>query len=250
MLETYEFPGPGDTPLLIAHGLFGSARNWRAIAKRLSDTRKIIAVDMRNHAQSPWFETHTYFDMAEDVAEVIRSLNVPVDLLGHSMGGKAAMVLATSEPNLVRSLVVADIAPVTYDHSQLGPIAAMQSLDLDTVETRNDAAEQLGHLDPGLASFLIQSLDLENRKWRLNLKVLSAEMDNIVGFPEISGSFEGRTLFLTGALSDYVTSGNRERIKELFPAARFAKLPGAGHWLHADRPKEFVAAVSVFLGNP
>ncbi|EBA12993.1 alpha/beta fold hydrolase [Roseobacter sp. CCS2] len=244
MLNTVTYDGPAGTPLLIAHGLFGSARNWGVIAKRLSAARTVIAVDMRNHAGSPWENTHTYHDLADDLAEV---LDGPADVLGHSMGGKAAMVLALKNPNLINKLIVADIAPVTYSHSQIGPIEAMRQVDLNAVTNRSDAKAQLGNLEPGVDDFLLQSLDMKEKRWRLNLDILAAEMDKIIGFPEISGQFDGPTLFLSGANSDYVQRDARPQIKALFPAAKFAKIPGAGHWLHAEKPREFAAAVSAFL---
>lgn len=234
-------------PLLIAHGLFGSGRNWGVIAKRLSDTRDVIAVDMRNHGTSFRAKTQSYADMAGDLAEVIADLGGPVDLLGHSMGGKAAMVLAVERPELVRKLIVADIAPVGYSHTQMGPIEAMRRVDLSRVERRSDAVAQLSDLDPMLQSFLTQSLEVAEKRWRLNLDVLAAEMDKIIGFPSLDGSFDGAVLFLSGAASDYVLPDHREIIKPLFPNAKFAKIPDAAHWLHAERPRAFEAAVRVFL---
>ncbi len=245
MLNTVTYDGPAGTPLLIAHGLFGSARNWGVIAKRLSATRPVITVDMRNHGGSPWYDSHSYHDQAADLAEVITG---PTDVLGHSMGGKAAMVLALTQPALVNRLIVADIAPVAYTHSQNGPIAAMRAVDLAGISNRADAKAQLGPLDPGVDDFLLQSLDMKERRWRLNLDVLAAEMDKIIGFPEVNNRFDGATLFLSGGNSDYVKPEARTQIKALFPAAHFAKIPGAGHWLHAEKPREFEAAVSAFLG--
>lgn len=247
MLNTVIHGNASDTvPLLIAHGLFGSARNWGVVAKRLSEDRQVLAVDMRNHGESPWYETNSYIDMAGDLADAI---GTPADVLGHSMGGKASMVLALTRPDLVRKLVVADIAPVGYGHTQMPLIEAMRALDLDQVETRGDADRQLQPLiqEPGVRAFLLQSLDVKNRRWRLNLDVLAREMDRIIGFPEIEGEFRGPALFLTGATSDYVRPEHRGRIRALFPHAVFAKIPGAGHWLHADKPREFEAAVSAFL---
>ena len=233
-------------PLLIAHGLFGSARNWGVIAKRLSADRQVICVDMRNHGTSPWFDTHSYHDLANDLAEV---LDGPSDVLGHSMGGKAAMVLALSRPDLVNRLIVADIAPVGYTHTQMGPIEAMRSVDMSRVERRSDAGEQLIGLDPGVDTFLLQSLDLKSKTWRFNLDVLAAEMDKIIGFPDVSGAFTNPTLFLSGAKSNYVRREDRDLIKGMFPTARFAKIPEAGHWLHAEKPREFQAAVAAFLNG-
>lgn len=250
MLNIIRHDGPeGPVPLLIAHGLFGSGRNWGVIAKRLSSDRTVIAVDMRNHGSSPWSDSHSYPDMAEDLAEVIRASGRPMAVLGHSMGGKAAMMLALQHPDLVDSLIVADIAPVAYTHDQSRYIEAMQSVDLDRVEKRSDAEKQLAELvdDPTLPAFFTQSLDIQNKRWRLNLASLAEQMPLILGFPEVAGNFEKRTLFLTGALSPYVGAQHRDRIKALFPAARFAKIPDAGHWLHAEKPRDFEAALRVWL---
>jgi pimeloyl-ACP methyl ester carboxylesterase len=238
-------------PLIIAHGLYGSGRNWGVLAKRLSDTRHVITPDMRNHGQSPFEPTQSYDDMANDLAELIAQIGGPVDLCGHSMGGKAAMVLALRHPELLRRLIVADIAPVRYGHSQSHHIAAMRAVDLSVVTRRSEAAEQLGALgvEPALQSFFTQSLDVAGKRWRLNLDVLEAQMPEIIGFPEVSGKFENPALFLTGADSDYVLPEHRPVIKSFFPAARFAKLPKAGHWLHADRPREFEAAVRAYLDS-
>lgn len=239
-------------PLLIVHGLFGSARNWGAIQRRLADGRRVMAIDQRNHGESFRALTQTYADMAADLAEVIESEGVPFDVLGHSMGGKAAMLLALTRPDLVNRLVVADIAPVAYGHSNRHLVQAMAGLDLTGLTQRGEADRRLEPSvpDPGTRAFLLQSLDLKDNppRWRLNLPVLDAEMDKITGWPEgVTGRYEGPVLFLSGALSDYVRPENREAIKALFPRAVLAKLPGAGHWLHADRPREFEAAIRAFL---
>ncbi|WP_306153942.1 alpha/beta fold hydrolase [Roseovarius sp. MMSF_3281] len=246
MLNTIEHGTRTDRPgLLIVHGLYGSARNWGVIAKRLSEDRQVVAVDMRNHGLSPWYETHSYPDMADDLAQVLQGLEGPFDLLGHSMGGKAAMVLALTRPEVVNRLIVADIAPVAYGHSQIEFIKAMKAVDLTRVERRSDAAEQLERVvdDPTLVTFFTQSIDIKEKKWRLNLDVLAREMPRILSFPEVSGQFDKPTLFLSGANSDYVKREDRDHIKALFPQAQFAKIPGAGHWLHAEKPREFEAAV-------
>ncbi|WP_425102459.1 alpha/beta fold hydrolase [Tropicibacter sp. S64] len=250
MLNTIPHGSATDKPtLLIVHGLYGSARNWGVIAKRLSDERQVIAVDQRNHGDSPWKDSHAYEDMAGDLAEVIESLGGPVDVVGHSMGGKAAMVLAVTRPKLVNRLIVADIAPVAYGHSQIQFIEAMRSVDLTTVEKRSDATEQLAKVveDKTLQAFFTQSLDLKAKRWVLNLDVLAAEMPKILSFPSLAGQFDGPALFLSGAESDYVLPEHRPAIRALFPKARFAKLPGAGHWLHAEKPREFEASVRAFL---
>ena len=245
MLNKIVHGDPTDLPpLLIAHGLFGSARNWGVIAKRLSHNRQVVAVDMRNHGQSPWFDSHSYEDLAEDLAHVMPG---PFHLLGHSMGGKAAMVMASRYPEKLVSLIVADIAPVAYSHTQMGPIEAMRAVDMSKVENRADAKSQLTGLEPGVPDFLLQSFDLKTKSWRFNLDVLAAEMDKIIGFPDDIAPCGAPTLFLSGASSDYVRSEYRDLIREKFTAAKFAKIPQAGHWLHAEKPREFEAAVAAFL---
>ena len=236
--------------LLIAHGLYGSGRNWGVIAKRLSDERQVVAVDMRNHGQSDWKSSHSYPDLASDLSEVLVHLDGPFDVMGHSMGGKAAMMLAVEQPEQVNRLIVADIAPIGYAHTQAHHIETMKSIDLNRIEKRSDAIALLEPLveDPQLVSFFLQSLDVKNRRWVLNLDVLKDEMPKIIGFPELSGHYEGPTLFLSGAASDYVKREHRPEIKRLFPNAQFAKIPGAEHWLHAQKPREFEAAVRTWLG--
>jgi len=253
MLNTVRYGPESGQPLVIAHGLFGSARNWGAISRRLSESRPVIAVDMRNHATSPWFDSQSYADMAADLSGVIQAAGGRADLLGHSMGGKAAMVLALTRPEVIDHLIVADIAPVAYGHTLSHLIKAMRAVDLSAVTTRRDADEQLRQhvADDATRAFLLQSLDLKSSppRWRLNLDVLDAEMDRITGFPEIGGRFDGPTLFVTGQNSDYVRPEHRPRILELFPNAQFVEIPDAGHWLHAQQPRAFISAVQGFLGG-
>lgn len=252
MIKTHAFGSPTAlTPLLIVHGLFGSARNWGVIARRLATDRLVVTVDMRNHGESGWTESHGYPDLAADLAGVIRATGGHMDVLGHSMGGKAAMQLALTEGALVRRLVVADIAPVAYGHSQNHLVTAMRGLDLAGVTTRGEADRRLAQSveDEGVRAFLLQSLDLKATppRWRLNLNLLQTEMERITGWPETEGRFDGPALFLSGSLSDYVRPEHRDKIKTQFPKAKFARIPGAGHWLHAERPREFEAAVRAFL---
>ncbi|MGH1330986.1 MAG: alpha/beta fold hydrolase [Paracoccaceae bacterium] len=250
MLNTVISGAPSDKPpLLIAHGLFGSARNWGVIAKRMSDARQVITVDMRNHGSSARKPSQSYADMAADLAQTIENNGGRADVMGHSMGGKAAMMLALNRPELIRRLIIADIAPVAYTHSQNHLIEAMRALDLSRVEKRSDADAQLAeHIDePGVRAFLLQSLDVKAKRWLLNLDVLEAYMPKIVGWPGPTGQFDGPTFFLSGGESDYVKRADRDRIKALFPRARFASIPGAGHWLHAEKPREFEAAMRAFL---
>lgn len=257
MLATQRFPSKdasGAPPLLIVHGLFGSGRNWGAIARALSARREVVTVDQRNHGESPWLPSHAYADMAADLAAVIAAEGRQMDVLGHSMGGKAAMVLALTAPHLVDRLIVADIAPVAYTHDNTRHIATMRALDLSPPRTRAEFDRRLAAMEPdaGLRAFFLQSLDLKSDppRWRLNLDVLEAFMPQITGWPAPPGRFDGRALFLSGALSHYVRPEHRDTIRALFPHARFAKLPDAGHWLHADQPRGFTETVEIFLYTP
>jgi esterase len=254
MLTHHHYPAqnPQNRPLLIAHGLFGSARNWNVAARNLATTRDVVTVDMRNHGESAWMPTHTYADLAADLAEVIRAMGAPMDVLGHSMGGKAAMMLALTTPDLVGQLVVGDIAPVPYTHDNTHHITAMRALPMVPM-TRSYADKTLTPLvpDPSLRAFFLQSLDLRSSppRWRLNLDVLQTYMPQVVGWPETHGQFHGRTLFLSGGKSSYVLPEYRDAIRALFPHARFVKIPDAGHWLHAEAPRAFEATVDVFLSH-
>lgn len=250
MLNFQTYGDPAHPTLLIAHGLYGSGRNWGVIAKRLSDVRHVVAVDMRNHGRSFWSDDHTYPALATDLAQVAQYFGVPMEVLGHSMGGKAAMMLALHHPDLVTRLIVGDIAPVAYNHSQVQYIHAMRQVDLSNVSRRSDAQEQLANLgvDATLQAFFTQSLDVAESRWLYNLDALEANMADILSFPSSEKqTFNRPTLFLSGALSDYVTQDHRPTIRSLFPQARFAKLTGAGHWLHAEKPRAFEDAVRVFL---
>lgn len=255
MLNMLDYPGPegasNQVPLLIAHGLFGSARNWNVIAKRLSDARRVVAVDMRNHGDSPWFDTHSYPAMADDLAEVIDALGGRADVLGHSMGGKAAMVLATQTPDRVRHLLVADIAPVAYGHSQAPVAEAMQAVDLAQVSRRSEADVQLkAHLDDAmLRAFLLQSLtvDGDGARWKLNLDVLAAQMPLIMGFPESGARFDGRATAIRGGASDYVTDGRVDALRGVLPNVEVVTMDGLGHWLHAEDPRGFEAELRRLL---
>ena len=234
---------------MIIHGLYGSGRNWGVIAKRLSDKFHVIAVDLRNHGESPWFDSHNYHDMAQDLVEVINYLNIRPDIIGHSMGGKAAMVLALKNPNFVNRLLIADIAPVKYEHDQSKFIEAMQKVDLSKVEKRSEAIAALSNFveDKSLQSFFTQSLDLKTKSWKLNLDILSSQMHEILSFPKIDEKFSGQTLFFRGEKSKYIRAEHREVINSLFTKARFATLKDAGHWLHAEKPREFENVARLFF---
>jgi esterase len=252
-LNAIRHEGPAGVPLLIAHGLFGSARNWGAVAKRLSAGREVVAVDMRNHGASARDTDHSYAAQADDLAEAVEALGGRADVLGHSMGGKAAMVLALTRPEVVRRLVVADIAPVAYEHTQMGFVEAMRDLDLEGVTRRSEADRRLAGAVPdrGVRAFLLQSLVLGEggARWALNLETLGAQMPAIMGFPAVEGRFEGPVLVLRGGDSDYVGDDRLAAFRGLFPDMRVETLEGAGHWLHAERPDAFAEVVATFLSH-
>jgi esterase len=251
MLNVTTYEGGAGVPLLLAHGLFGSGRNLGPLARRLAVDREVHVVDMRNHGDSPWFDSQSYPDMAGDLADVIERLGAPMAVFGHSMGGKAAMALALSRPELVAALIVGDIAPVAYSHSHLGNAEAMMAIDLEAVTSRKDADALLAARidDPGTRAFLLQSLDMSAKRWKLNLAVLARDMDLVTGWPDVKGRYDGPTLFLHGANSPYVQPQHHDSILDQFPHARFQSLEGAGHWIHADKPVDTAEAIASFLAQ-
>lgn len=245
----------GLPPVLLVHGLFGSAKNLGGIARRLDEQRKVISVDMRNHGDSPHDPDHSYPALADDLRQVIEAHGGVADVVGHSMGGKTSMVLALSHPQMVRRLAVLDIAPVSYGHTQQEYVDAMQGLDLDGLKLRSEADKRLAQSvdEAGVRAFLLQSLDLkaDPPRWKLNLPVLSDQMSSLVGWPDglPKGAFDGPALFLAGADSDYTRAGkNADAIHEYFPQAELRYIANCGHWLHAEEPKQVADAVADFLG--
>ncbi len=248
---TTESPG---APLVIAHGLLGQGRNFGTLARGFAEKRTVFSVDMRNHGDSPWHELMDYHAMADDLAAVIEThADGKAHLLGHSMGGKAAMAMALKRPELLASLVVADIAPIAYDHEYHKEIAAMQKVGLEGISRRKQADQILQATIPqaSMRAFLLQNLNVSEGKarWKPNLKVLDASMSDITGWPtpDRGAQFEGPTLFVKGGDSTYVLESHEPMIRGLFPSAVFTSITGAGHWLHAERPKPFFETVHRFL---
>jgi pimeloyl-ACP methyl ester carboxylesterase len=240
-------------PLVVLHGLFGQAKNWATIAKGLADGRRVIAADLRNHGQSPWTEEMDYPAMAVDVAALIEGLpEGRAELLGHSMGGKAAMVLALSRPELVARLVVADIAPVAYSGgSLLAFVDAILAVDPAQYASRKEVEQALKRAvqDPGIRQFLLSNLARgeDGFRWTLNLRAIRRAMDTLTGWPDVDGRYDGPTLFLAGERSDYVTEAAQPAIDRHFPEARTERVP-AGHWIHAEAPRATLRALRGFLG--
>lgn len=238
------------SPVLLLHGLFGAARNWGGIQKRLAQRHRVIAPDLRNHGESP-HAPGGYAEMAADICELIaaRGLRAPA-VLGHSMGGKVAMALALRHGGMVGRLIVADIAPVKYPPAMRTYLAAMRAIPLKEGLTRKeaDAALEPTIPEPGIRAFLLQSLDFSASPpaWKLGLAELGESMPAIEDFTE-TGRYEGPTLVLAGAQSRYIRPDNHELFRRLFPQARFAVVEKAGHWLHADNPHGFLAEVEPAL---
>jgi esterase len=248
--------GSDGPPLLILHGLFGSARNWASIAQRLAASHRVLALDARNHGASPWAETMSYAEMVEDTASVVRSRDLaPSDVIGHSMGGKIAMLYALTRPREIGRLIVVDVAPVGYPPVLAGYARAMRTLDLAGLTRR---AEANARLAPAIAdsedrAFLLQNLviDEAGAHWRLNLPVIEDAMPEISGFPELPAdlSYDGPTLFVAGERSSYVGREHRPAIERLFPQAQILRVKDAGHWVHAERPEAFLSVATAFLGQ-
>ncbi len=243
-------------PLVIAHGLFGSARNFNTLGRKLAAGRRVVMLDMRNHGASPWDDAMDYPAMAGDLAEAVERLaGGRAVVMGHSMGGKAAMALALTRPELVEALIVADIAPVAYPHTHLPYVQAMRAADLSGVTRRSDVDPMLADAvpDPMLRSFLLQNLLIEDgrARWRFNLEAMEREMPRLTGWPDSwpHARYDGPALFLHGSESPYVPEDSRPVIEALFPNAEMQSIEGAGHWLHAEKPGEFAAAVLDWLAR-
>lgn len=248
-----EYGDGGATPLLLLHGLFGSSANWHGIARRLADSRRVLVPDLRSHGRSPSGDIVSYPAMADDLTKLLDAEGIgEVAIVGHSMGGKAAMWLALTHPERVRALAVVDIAPVAYPHRFDTIFDPLLTLDLSRLMDRKAADALLaGRLpDPSLRGYLLQSLVREGEgwRWRLDLQALAASIDEIVSFSDPGGrKYPGPTLFIYGTESDYVSGEHLRAIRGLFPLARLRAVPGAGHWVYADQPDAFVRALESFL---
>ncbi len=262
--------GEAGPRVVFVHGLFGQGKNWTTIAKGLAENHRVTLVDLPNHGHSPWTDRVDYADMAGLLAAELELLGEPVTLAGHSMGGKVAMTLALRRPELLRALVVVDIAPSVYPISggrtddpdeEASPFAAyiqaMRALDLDALEKRQDADDALRAAVPSrmVRSFLLQSLVRDGIgtdggwRWRLNLDLLERDLGELRGFPEppAGAHFDGPVLWIAGANSTYVLPEDRPRMEELFPSTRLVRVKNAGHWVHSEQPEVFLETVRRFL---
>jgi pimeloyl-ACP methyl ester carboxylesterase len=243
-------------PVAILHGLFGSGRNWRSVAQHLAARHRVVTFDLRNHGASPWADGMSYGEMVEDLRASLRARGIErAALLGHSMGGKVAMLMALLHPGEVDRLVVVDIAPAANPPTLLAYVRAMRAVDLSGVRRRSEADLQLAEAvpDPAERAFLLQNLVIgENvAQWRLNLQAIERGYSEIVDFLDLPAGtvYPGPALFVSGTRSNYIRPEHEPLIRHLFPQARIARIEGAGHWVHAEQPQAFLQAVAPFLAG-
>jgi pimeloyl-ACP methyl ester carboxylesterase len=248
----------GDAGPVVAfcHGLFGQGKNWTQVAKDLARDHRVLLLDMPNHGRSPWTETFDYLDLADRVADALRDEG-PVALVGHSMGGKIAMVMALRHPELVERLVVVDVSPAAYSSGRefVGYIETMRAMDLSSLERRDQADEALREAVPSatVRGFLLQNLrrEADGWHWQVNLDLLGDEMAALVGWPDEElgdASYDGPVLWIGGALSDYVGDEYAPEMDRRFPRNRRVMIKDAGHWVHSQQPAVVVEVLRRFLG--
>ena len=249
----YKELGEGSKSLIILHGLFGSSDNWLTIGRKLSEEYKVYIVDQRNHGDSPHSDEHSYKAMAQDLADFIKQHKIEnPHIMGHSMGGKTAMHFAVTHPDLFDKLIVVDIAPKAYPvhHDQI--LEGLKSIDLDAVKTRSDADKQLSEYVPelGVRQFLLKNLNRDAKKqysWKINLDVLDKNIEQISEGLEKRLATEKPVLFVGGKNSYYIKEGDYITINNFFPNAKIEMVEGAGHWIHAEKPEEFLSIIEDFL---
>ena len=241
--------------LVFCHGLFGQGRNWTQIAKAFASDHRVTLVDMPDHGRSDWNDAFDYLRAAEQVAELF-SADDPVALVGHSMGGKIAMLIALTRPELVERLCVVDVSPATYGSTDefRGYLDAMLGLDLDVVTRRDevDAALRDAVRDDAVRSFLLQNLrrDGDSWRWQANLEVFRRDLEVLRGWPEeaVEGrTYDGPVLWIAGADSGYIRPEYAAAMQELFPTVRRVTIKGAGHWVHSEQPAIFTEVLRRFL---
>ena len=237
-------------PAILLHGLFGTASNFATIQKRLAAGRRVLAFDLRNHGRSGHDTAMTYGLMAQDVLDTLHAHGLErAALVGHSMGGKVAMQAALRYPDRITRLLVADIAPIAYRPRYRAISEAMLSLPLRPGLTRAAADQWLSEAvdDPAVRGFLLSNLRFGAAPaWRIGLAEIASALPEIEGW-SAAGVYEGPTLVLRGERSDYILPEHRALFRTLFPAARFATLRDAGHWLHAEQREAFIQTVNAFL---
>lgn len=241
-------------PLVILPGLFGSSDNWQSFALRMAENNvEVYTVDLRNHGRSPHHPEHNYKAMAEDVMQFIKNeIKKPIALLGHSMGGKTAMRSALNFPEWIDKLTVLDIAPSAYPVLHAEIIAALKSIDLNALTSRNEANNLLSEKikQEDTRQFLLKGLyrtDDNRFGWRFNLDVLEKEMEEIGEAIDSERPFTNPALFIRGEKSNYVREEHFPQIKKLFPQSEILTAPAAGHWIHADNAQWLSETIIHFL---
>ncbi|RRB00751.1 alpha/beta fold hydrolase [Larkinella rosea] len=248
--------GETGTPIIILHGIFGSSDNWLTISKTIAEKgHRVFLVDQRNHGRSPRSEVFDYDAMAADLLEFItdQQLDKPI-IIGHSMGGKTVMQFAMTYPEHFSRLVIVDIAPKFYPVHHAELIRGLKAIDLKTVKSRNEADEILSQYEPLLPvrQFLLKNLFRNEQgefDWRLNLPVIEQELYGIGGELKNIRPISEPTLFIRGSESRYIKDQDQDEIKRLFPNSTLETIPGAGHWVQAEKPAEFVETLMRFLNQ-
>lgn len=241
------------SPLIIMHGLFGMSDNWQTLGRRWSNQFEVHLLDMRNHGRTAHSDIFSYEAMSDDLLEYLDEHNIEkATILGHSMGGKVAMLFSVLNPVRTAKLIVADIAPKPYEPHHQEILAALQSLDLPNVGSRSEASEQFAIKDEGTRQFLLKSLYWREKgvmDWRFNLPAISREISKVGEALPPQAIYYGPTLFIRGGASWYIKDEDMEEVETHFPEAGLETIDGAGHWLHAEKPREFYAMVDQFLQN-
>lgn len=241
-------------PVIILHGLFGTGDNWRTFAGMLKDQYEVILLDLRNHGRSFWSDDFNYEIAAQDVVDLMDELEIQhADIIGHSMGGKVAMTLAQNHPDRVDKLVVVDIARKKYPRGHDLIFDAIFSIEPAQLNDRKEAEDKLALKigEQGVRQFLLKSLARDKEggfRWKTNFKALFKSYEEILSEVEVR-EIKAKTLFIRGSRSSYIREEEVSRLKDYMPEAEVSVVSiDAGHWVHAERPKELFGHVSSFLG--
>lgn len=244
------------TPLLILHGFLGMSDNWKTLGSAYAKNGfEVHLIDQRNHGRSFHTEAFDYSVMSDDIFRYAREHNLDrFFLLGHSMGGKTAMTFATQHPEMVAGLLIADIAPKYYPPHHQQIINGLRAVDLNKVNSRGDAEDMLAeHIKiKGIRQFLLKNLYRKQGNdfgFRFNLDVLANRLEEIGASLKTDSIYNGNTLFLKGAASDYIKDEDKNLIRSHFPNATIKDISNAGHWLHAENPEEFLSKSLEFFNS-
>lgn len=240
-------------PFVILHGFLGMSDNWKTLGNQFAEHFQVHLVDQRNHGRSFHDDNFHYEALAEDLKHYFDANHIKdAILLGHSMGGKTAMLFATLYPELVSKLIIADISPRFYPIHHDAILQGLNSLDFNVLKSRSQADKQLANYvsDFGTRQFLLKNLYwIEKGKLalRINLDALTENVSEVGEALPIHAKFEGDTLFLRGDKSEYIGNQDEAIIKNHFPEANILTISNAGHWLHAENPEDFYNAVTNFV---